>query len=160
MKYRKLRIAWSLAWGVVAVLLCVLWVQSYRQRFMVGYNYQINYGFGTHTSYGRTTFSSYDARGYSGMPMIMTTGFYLKSFGIPPEDDDGRSLSQWGFGIKTKNSPATYLTVPHWSLVLMTTMLSGVPWLPWLPYRFSLRTLLIATTLVAIVLGLVVWASR
>ena len=26
---RKLRIAWSVAWGVVAVLLCVLWVRSY-----------------------------------------------------------------------------------------------------------------------------------
>src|SRR5262245_32774785 len=29
MKYRKLRIAWSVVWGVVAVLLCVLWVRSY-----------------------------------------------------------------------------------------------------------------------------------
>src|SRR5262245_7567786 len=29
MKYRKLRIAWSVAWGVIAVLLCVLWVRSY-----------------------------------------------------------------------------------------------------------------------------------
>src|SRR6187549_3492704 len=29
MKYRKLRITWSVAWGVVAVLLCVLWVRSY-----------------------------------------------------------------------------------------------------------------------------------
>ena len=29
MKYRKLRIAWSVAWGVVAVLLIVLWVRSY-----------------------------------------------------------------------------------------------------------------------------------
>jgi hypothetical protein len=31
--------------------------------------------------------------------------------------------------------------------------------LPWLPYRFSLRTMLIATTLVAIVLGLGVWLA-
>ena len=29
MRYRKLRIAWSVAWGVVAALLCVLWVRSY-----------------------------------------------------------------------------------------------------------------------------------
>jgi hypothetical protein len=29
MRFRKLRIAWSVAWGVVAVLLCVLWVRSY-----------------------------------------------------------------------------------------------------------------------------------
>ena len=29
MKYRKLRIAWSVAWGVMAVLVCVMWVRSY-----------------------------------------------------------------------------------------------------------------------------------
>ena len=31
MKYRKLRIAWSVAWGVVTVLLVTIWVQSYWQ---------------------------------------------------------------------------------------------------------------------------------
>ena len=35
-----------------------------------------------------------------------------------------------------------------------------LPWLPWMPGRFSLRTLLIATTLVAVVLGLIVWLRR
>ena len=30
MKHRKLRIAWSVAWGIVAVLLVALWVRSYR----------------------------------------------------------------------------------------------------------------------------------
>src|SRR5262245_2631777 len=30
MKYRKLRTAWSVVRGVVAELLCVLWVRSYR----------------------------------------------------------------------------------------------------------------------------------
>lgn len=30
---------------------------------------------------------------------------------------------------------------------------------PWLPYRFSLRTLLIAMTLVAVGLGVYVWAA-
>ena len=29
MKYRKLRIAWSVVWGIAAVLLIVLWVRSY-----------------------------------------------------------------------------------------------------------------------------------
>src|SRR5262245_41353475 len=33
MKFRKLRIAWSAAWGLVAVLLCVLWVRSYSKNF-------------------------------------------------------------------------------------------------------------------------------
>ena len=29
MRFRKLRIAWSVAWGVLALLLIVLWVRSY-----------------------------------------------------------------------------------------------------------------------------------
>src|SRR4051794_7311826 len=29
MKYRKLRIAWSVTWGIAAVLLIALWVRSY-----------------------------------------------------------------------------------------------------------------------------------
>src|SRR4051812_44780824 len=30
MKHRKLRIAWSVGWGIAVVVLCVLWVRSYR----------------------------------------------------------------------------------------------------------------------------------
>src|SRR4051812_11045209 len=30
MRYRKLRIAWSVCWGLACVLLIVLWVRSYR----------------------------------------------------------------------------------------------------------------------------------
>jgi hypothetical protein len=43
---------------------------------------------------------------------------------------------------------------PYWSIVVPTALLAG---LPWLSRRFSLRTLLVATTLVAAVLGLIVW---
>jgi hypothetical protein len=37
---------------------------------------------------------------------------------------------------------------------------TAAPWLRQLGWRFSLRTLLIATTLVAIGLGLIVWATK
>ena len=35
MKYRKLRIAWSVTWGVAAVLLIALWVRSYSVHDVV-----------------------------------------------------------------------------------------------------------------------------
>jgi hypothetical protein len=38
--------------------------------------------------------------------------------------------------------------------------LATIPWLRQLRFRFSLRTLLFASTLVAVALGLIVWASR
>jgi hypothetical protein len=49
------------------------------------------------------------------------------------------------------------LAAPHWLLLLYTVTLGTIPWLHW---RFSLRTLLIAMTLVAVVLGLIVAFSR
>jgi hypothetical protein len=45
--------------------------------------------------------------------------------------------------------------VPNWFLVLLAAMLAAVPWIH-LSCRFSLRTLLIATALVAAALGLIV----
>jgi hypothetical protein len=53
---------------------------------------------------------------------------------------------------------------PLWVVgVLLATAgasLAAVPWLRSLRYRFSLRTLLIATTVVALVLGLIIYAMR
>jgi len=48
--------------------------------------------------------------------------------------------------------------MPFWVPVLVTAALATVPWFHW-SKRFSLRTLLIATTLVAVVLGIIA-ASR
>jgi hypothetical protein len=49
------------------------------------------------------------------------------------------------------------LIVPHWIPVSVTALFSVAPWIP-CPKRFSLRTLLIATTLVAVGLGAISWA--
>jgi hypothetical protein len=47
--------------------------------------------------------------------------------------------------------------MPYWTLTLLAAILAAVPWLPW-SKRFSLRTLLIVTTLIAVALGLIVWS--
>jgi hypothetical protein len=56
------------------------------------------------------------------------------------------------------------ITLKNWQFVAPGWVLGGlcvaVAGLPWLRWRFSLRTLLIVTTLVAVVLGLAVYAGR
>src|SRR4051812_22254016 len=47
-------------------------------------------------------------------------------------------------------------SLPHWFYLLVTGLIAAAPWLP---RHFSLRTLLIATTLVAVVLGLMVYSA-
>ncbi len=48
------------------------------------------------------------------------------------------------------------LQFPHWWLVAIAVTFAA---LPWLSLRFSLRTLLIATTLVAVGLGIIISTS-
>jgi hypothetical protein len=64
-------------------------------------------------------------------------------------------------GIRWQNLPPLNLfAIRYWSAVTLSAALAILPWLSWLRWRFSLRTLLIATTLIAVVLGLVVYASQ
>jgi hypothetical protein len=65
--------------------------------------------------------------------------------------------TDWEFSFDSING--WYLLLPHWFLALLCATLAAAPWMPW-PDRFGLRTLLIATTLIAVVLGLVVMFSR
>jgi hypothetical protein len=74
---------------------------------------------------------------------------------------DSRQRVYWGFGrLSYPIGPGGGVFVPHWFPVLISAALAAISWLPWWSRRFSLRTLLIATTLVAVGLGVVVYASR
>jgi hypothetical protein len=52
------------------------------------------------------------------------------------------------------------ISVPYWAITLVALTFTAVPWLSLLPIRFSLRTLLIAVTLVAVGMGVVGWLVR
>jgi hypothetical protein len=49
--------------------------------------------------------------------------------------------------------------IPYWFPVLILAAMAAFPWIRW-SKRFSLRTLLIAMTVVAALLGAVVWAVK
>lgn len=55
----------------------------------------------------------------------------------------------------------TGLMFPHWFAALLLGLVSMLPWLKApTSYQFSLRSLLIATTLISILLGLIVWDDQ
>jgi hypothetical protein len=61
-----------------------------------------------------------------------------------------RAIWVWGypdfFGFRYKQiEGGANITVPHWFAAILTCALSAIPWIHW-SKRFSLRTLLIATT--------------
>jgi hypothetical protein len=62
----------------------------------------------------------------------------------------------WGFGIaRDPDGGILSVTMPHWFPILLSATIAAVPWISSVR-RFSLRTLLIAVTLLAILLGLAV----
>jgi hypothetical protein len=118
MRFRKLRIAWSVGCAIACVLLIVLWVRSYYAPFVF------------HLKPTALWFLSIG--GHIG-PLVTET------------NKDGTMHM------------TTYHTAPYLALVFLAATVGAFAWIP---QRFTLRTLIIATTLVAVVLGLIVWASK
>jgi hypothetical protein len=143
MRFRKLRIAWSVGWGIVAVLLCVLWVRSYSHG--EGLLMPLNKGTRLASHRGRLDLEP-DDRATQWEWRIE----YANADLDPNYDWDRweRNTPHWIIGQNI------WVLVPHWFPLIVSGLLSAAPWLSW---RYSLRTLLIATTLVAVLLGLIVW---
>jgi hypothetical protein len=152
---RGLRIAWSMWWGILCALLVVLWVRSYWWAD------SFRYGRSSHV----VELDSKDSRLY--LRGSTTGGAALQPYLRPHRQVDAdlfsrinASASPMGFGMYVDVAliNTSTLIAPHWFPVFVAGAFAVVPWIHWTK-RFSLRTLLIATTLIAVVLGLVVWSS-
>ena len=154
MKYRKLRIAWSVGWGLLDVLLIALWVRSYwwSDRILSGETWATTY---VESYVGRNTFGRYHSD-LARLPSSEDNEEWYIINTTPVKAFDPDSDPAFEFYWRGVDS-GIRVTIPSWLLVLFSGILAAVPWFRW---RFSLRTLLIATTLTAVVLGLVVWMVR
>jgi hypothetical protein len=151
---RGLRIAWTVGCGILCVMLIVLWVRSYwwfdpiRLSYPNGPSLQITSWDG-HIS-TRPTFRSNDI-------IERIPPSYLQN-PIIVKDEFGRTAdARWIYVLRYPTDGFNEVYVPHWMLALLMGGLAVAPWIH-RSKRFSLRTLLIATTLVAVALGLVVWS--
>jgi hypothetical protein len=147
MRYRKLRIAFSATCLIACVLLIVLWVRSYQTIDHLNGHLPGITNISSSSAWGRVTIRTLASQWTMSFHWMVLDE---NSFGKRPKEP--RSwfncyLTPVGSGLE----------VPHGFLVLLAITVGTLPWLNW---RFRLHTLLIATTLVAVVLGLAVYASR
>jgi hypothetical protein len=154
MKHRKLRIGWSVAWGVVAVLLVALWVRSYWNYYAIAY---------IDTSFGDV--GTFFYQGSAGLelnrvstppPFAQWWDFKSIPFSADLPVEPGNRIVD---GMQLRSYSVTHSTGVVFPIPLAALVAVALAALPRL-YRFSLRTLLIATTLVAVGLGLAVYAAR
>jgi hypothetical protein len=140
-----LRIAVTALCLTACVLLIALWVRSYWWAD----TFEYSYGMGRHAI----------AASVQGVLRLGTQGTYHpvepKLWREPVEKWQERTGApplkfEAGFA-----SPYWFLAFPHWVPILFTGMVAILSWIRW-SSRFSLRTLLIATTLVAVGLAVVV----
>ena len=150
---RKLRIAWSVGCGVLCVLLIVVWVRSFWRSDLiegkgVGSRHHIEIG---------------SLRGFLGVDYHYS---YSRFFGgndnwsitSKPADNLNVGTTSW-YGKILRNSNETAIIVPHWIVLAVFLAIGVFPWLKRMSH-FSLRTLLIVTTLVAALLGAIVYATK
>jgi hypothetical protein len=143
---RYVRITWTVCCGIACVLLLALWVRS---------NYRVEQIFVPIT---RSTY-------FSAGSMPNAFGFEISN---KSPTDTWAWLSMTAHGWLAIRDPTASpwsgsgffristasIVMPYWFGALSLAAIATLPWLRW---RFTLRTLLIATTLVAVVLGLIVW---
>jgi hypothetical protein len=153
MRLRKLRIALSVAWGIVSVLLCVLWVRSFWWYDIVACYRQPRL-FQVSSCQGSLVYSSHE-KVFPQSKTWMSHSARITSVDTFPLILNGKAAPRFlGFGRYTSVN-LHVVFVPYWLLIAAAMTLGAAAWPQW-KKRFSLRTLIIATTLVAVVLGLIV----
>ena len=160
MRFRKLRIAFSATCLITCVLLIVLCVRSYWRWDKLSYSTVVDAD--SVEDYPRQL----DFESWQGVWSVYSEP--LASWDAEP----AMFLNRWQFSTKAPPVwlPQTHwsfkygqvderheLKVPLWFLALFCSVLAAAPWMRW-SKNFSLRTLLIFTTLVAVVLGLGLYA--
>lgn len=131
--------------GIMCVLLIVLWVRSYWycDRFSMQWG-NASHILGAVSTRGLLTIGEDDA-----------TTPLQERFAITSSSARTLVETKIGFLGKRYGAGDWFLTMPYWFVVLLLVVAVALPWT-----RFSLRTLLIATTVVAVILGLLVYLSQ
>ena len=154
MRFRKLRIAWSVFCGIACVLLIVLWVRSLNRMDALTWHYDNAEAFQIRTNPGQLVFGTGTDRPVPPLAVRQVGRLWMSEW-FESMRLYGRTMNWW-FGASSSHA-GWYVSIPDWFLILLCCAVGSIPWLRW---RFTLRTLLIATTLVAALLGLAVYATR
>jgi hypothetical protein len=172
---RRVRIAVSVCFGLLTLALCVLWVRSYYRCDVIS-RCEVSSNVGTVSTASpptsrptkRIAVQQHDVR----MVTLGSNNGYCYWIRLvhPARGSGGPELSAHGWklgGAEASNNPARFqwtssanralLKVPYWFLTAITISFAASCLIQ---KRFSLRALLISTTLIAFVLGLAVWMAN
>jgi hypothetical protein len=150
---RYLRIAFSAGCGALCLLLIALWAWSYTIRDVI---------------YWPEKSIAMEINSLSGHVVLMVQSLQQAGGEFPPFRTEHSAIAGHrtllfnhdvlGFLLR-RQADLTRIDIPFWFLLLTSVAITSAPWLRE-KWRFSVRTLLIATTVVAAVLGFAVYTAR
>ena len=127
--------------------LAILWARSFRAEDRLSGNFSPSLGLRLYSSRGWVVYSKNQSAGAAqNYPWAIHIG---SEFWLQPGDARLEFYVPRDF---FRSAPFSSISIPHSWLVIVSAILAGALWTG--RTRFSLRTLLIATTLVALALGL------
>jgi hypothetical protein len=153
MKYRKLRILWSVAFSSLCLLLIVLWVRSYWWADYLHVNNGGSYHYYVEAQRG-VLFSLF-GKAVNASSWIDCGHHEVENY---YRNFDYTFLGFY-FGGDEMFPDIFIIDLPFWFLSPATVAFAAVPWIRW-PPRFSLRLFLIAVTLVAAAFGASICAGK
>jgi hypothetical protein len=151
---RYLRITFSATCLIACVLLIVLWVRSYSWTEKVLWRYNPPHVVRITWSGAQIRIEIDEAQNQRAYSTI--GDFIIDEPDYAFEPYTGRPTPHYDYVMHEFDSKSA---VPIAGCLLLAACVMAVPWIAW-PTRFSLSALLLATTLVAMVLAVIVWLSR
>jgi hypothetical protein len=145
--WRYLRIIWTVLCGLACVLLIVLWVRSYWWSDVV-WVIRPTYDAKADSANGGTIIAIFfGSERETGTEWKRNS--YRHNTAMRPPD------ATWKFDVYITRRGLD-ASLPHWFYLFVMSLIAAAAWVR----RFSLRTMLIAITLIALLLGLVACGIR
>jgi hypothetical protein len=150
-RLRKFRFAFSITCGIACVLMAIAWARSYHAEDRLSGRISSTLGFQLYSAHG--CFVLY------GCNTLDTPRKFSWELTVGAEhwlsESDNRVSRRPRFAY---HPPLACVTLPYGFFIVLTATLGYLPWFPW-ARRYSVRTLLAATTLTAVLLGLALWGQ-
>jgi hypothetical protein len=138
-RFRKLRVAWSVLASGACIFLIVFWVRSFRIADSLieirnGRFYQFSSVRGELAFDSRAPYAHPPNRSWTLAQLNISDDWHVPA-----------NILCFRFGAPNSSM------IPYWFVLLLAAIVGTVPWIRW---SFSLRTMLIAVTVIAALLGL------
>lgn len=153
---------------IACVALIGMWLRSYDHSDRTFGRFDASHGFQMDSRFGRAVLylGNHDLGSFFTTDVIYSAVRarrtevrpYSSTFYTAVESDPPWTLYDIGFDSFTNNT-GEYFILPYWFLVLATGSLAMVSRLH-RPSRFTLRDIFVATTFLAVVLGMITWLDR